>query len=145
MRNFPPAAILLICCFIAAPAYSQNNTVRKSVPPTGGTSFSADQQKMLCQTWKLDSVSEFGVENKARGKEANDEITFVADGSLSFTQEGVAATGTWSYSGGRINTVTKNPDNKISFKIISLTDKRMVLEYQTPDLIRVTYAYSPKK
>jgi hypothetical protein len=146
-RFLKKAALLGFCCLVTIPAFSQNTAkvATKKVPPSGGTSLSADQSKMLCKAWKLDTLSQFGVEKKASAKEANDGITFVADGNLFFTQEGAAATGTWSYAGGRINTVTKNPDNKISFKIISLADNRVVLEYQTPDLVRIRYTYSPKK
>ena len=102
---------------------------------------------MLCKAWQLDTISMYGVDNKLTSKEANDGITFVADGSLFITQEGVASTGTWTYAGGRINTVTTNPDNKMSLRIMSLADGRMVLEYQipAPDLSRVQYTYSPKK
>lgn len=100
---------------------------------------------MLCKAWVIDTISEFGVDSKPTAKQAGDGITLVADGSLFITMEGVASTGKWTYAGGRINTVTTSPDNKRSLKIISLADNRMVLEYQTPDLIRIQYVYKPKK
>lgn len=137
--------LILTGALFVIPASAQNTSHSKK-SPSAGASLSADRSKMLCKAWQLDTVSEFGVDNKATAKEANDGITFVADGSLFITQEGVAATGTWTYSGGRINTVTKNPDNTLSFRIMSLADNRMVLEYQypAPDLTRVQYTYHPK-
>lgn len=132
--------LLIAGCFLAMPAFSQNTQKAAAKP-----ALSPDKSKMLCKAWQLDTVSEFGVDNKATAKEANDGITLVADGSLFITQEGVAATGKWSYMAGRINTVTTNPDKKMSLKIISLTDGRLVLEYQAEDLTRTQYTYYPKK
>ncbi len=100
---------------------------------------------MLCKAWKMDTVSEFGVDSKPKPKQVGDGITFVADGSLFFTKDGVAVTGKWNYTATRINTVTENPDLNLSFKIISLSDGRLVLEYQTRNLERVKYVYHPKK
>jgi hypothetical protein len=139
------AALIGFCCFITISAFSQKAT--KKVPSSGGTSLSADQSKMLCKAWKLDTLSEYGVDNKANAKEASDGITFVADGSLFLTMEGNAGTGTWTYAPGRINAVLKSPDKTLNFKVISLTDGRLVLEYQipAPDLSKIKYSYSPKK
>ncbi len=142
------AALIAICTFIAIPAFSQTaKATAKKVPPSGGTSLSADQSIMLCKAWKLDTVSAFGVDSKPKAKEANDGITPVADGSIFLTQEGVAYTGKWTYAAGRINVAAENPSNKISFKVISLADARMVLEYQypAPDYSKVRYTYAPKK
>lgn len=142
------AFLAAIGIFFAIPVFSQTaKSTAKKVPPQGGTSLSAEQSKMLCKAWKLDTVFVFGVGNKPNSKEAKDGITLIEDGSLFLTQEGVASTGKWAYTGGRINTATQKPDDKISFKVISLADSRMVLEYQypAPDLSRVKYIYSPKK
>jgi len=71
----------------------------------------------------------------------------MADGSAFLTQEGTAYTGKWTYAGGRINVSSESPAYKASFKIISLSDARLVLEYQypAPDLSKVKYTYAPKK
>jgi len=145
MKLLKKLPVILIGCLFAMPVFAQNTTHAKKAP--AGSSLSPDRSKMLCKAWQLDTVSMYGVDNKPTSKEANDGITFVADGNLFITQEGVASTGTWTYAGGRINTVTTNPDNKLSFRIMSLADNRMVLEYQipAPDLSRIQYSYSPKK
>lgn len=136
-----------IGCFFAIPVFAQSTSHARKASHSGVSSLSAERSKILCKAWRLDSTSEFGVVNKATAKEANDGITFITDGSLFITQEGVASTGTWTYSGGRINTATKNPDNKLSFRLLALQDNRLVLEYQypAPDLSRIQYIYSPKK
>ena len=149
MKRISKRAILVaIGILFVIPVFSQTaKSTAKKVPPQGGTSLSAEQSKMLCKAWKLDTVLVYGVGNKPNAKEANDGITLIADGSLFLTFEGVASTGKWTYAGGRINTVTQKPDNKISFRLMSLADSRLVLEYQypAPDLSRVKYIYSPKK
>ncbi len=140
------AALLIIGCMFTTPLFSQKKaTTTKKAPSSGGASLSDEKSKMLCKAWKVDTISEFGVDSRPTSKQAADGITFVADGSLFMTMEGVASTGKWTYGGARINTVTTSPDAKMSFKIISLADNRMVLEYQTPDLIRIQYVYKPKK
>jgi len=146
MQFLKHLTIILTGCLFAIPVLAQNATHTKKAP-SAGTTLSPERSKMLCKAWQLDTISEFGVANKAKGKEANDGITFVADGSLFITQEGHASTGTWTYAAARINTVTTNPDNKLSFQILGLADSLMVLEYQypAPDLTRVQYTYSPKK
>jgi hypothetical protein len=146
MKFLKQLPLILIGCFFTMPLFAQNTAHTKKTS-AAGSGLSAERSKMLCKAWKLDTISEYGVDNKAKGKEANDGITFVSGGSLFITQEGVASTGTWTYTGGRINTTTTNPDNKLSFRIMSLADSRMVLEYQypAPDLSRVQYTYSPKK
>jgi hypothetical protein len=149
MKHFlKQVTLIAIGTFIALPVFSQTTkTATKKVPPSGGTSLSADQSKMLCKAWKLDTVSVYGVDSKPKAKEANDGITPMADGTIFVTQEGVATTGKWTYVAGRINVVADNPANKVSFKVISLADSRLVLEYQypAPDLSKVKYTYSPKK
>jgi hypothetical protein len=146
MRFLKHLTVILTGCLFAMSVFAQNATHTKKAP-SGASSLSPERSKMLCKAWQLDTISEFGVANKAIGKEANDGITFVADGSFFITQEGVPKTGTWTYAASRINTVTTNPDNKLSFQIMSLADSLMVLEYQypAPDLTRVQYIYSPKK
>jgi len=146
IRFFKHIPFILLCCFISIPAFSQKIATGKKTPAAEAT-LSAERSKMLCKPWQLDTVSEFGVDSKAKGKEANDGITFIADGSFFITQEGAASTGIWSYTGGRINALTKNPEQKLSFKIVALADTRLVLEYQfpAPDLRKIRYGYSPKK
>jgi hypothetical protein len=150
MKTIKRATLIAVAVCFAIPAFSQasKTSTNKKVPSaSGGTSLSADQSKMLCKAWKMDTVSTFGVDKKANAKEANDGITPMADGTLFLTQEGSAYTGTWTYAAGRLNVTIKNPDSKLSFKIISLADSRLVLEYQypAPDLSKVKYYYEPKK
>jgi hypothetical protein len=137
--------LFITICFLAIPVFAQNTTKTKKAP--AGSSLSPEKSQMLCKPWKLDSISEYGVDTKASGKQVNDGVTFVADGSFFLTLDGVASTGTWTYAGGRINTVTKNPDNTYSFKILGLSDNCLMLDFQypAPDLSRAKFIYSPKK
>ena len=145
--------LFIISFALVTSSFSQTHTAKKAATPqTPGGSLATDKQKMLIKAWVIDTVGNFGVFSVASAKEKNDGITFIADGSLFLTQEGAAITGTWKYAGGRIMVDTKNPDdakgyygNKINFKMLSLADSRLVLEFQTPDLIRIQYIYKPKK
>jgi hypothetical protein len=142
-KIFKQVIPFIVCCFLTMSVFAQNTNPVKKTSPVGA--LTPDRSKMLCQAWQLDTISEFAVDNKVTSKEANDGVTFVSDGSFFITQEGAASTGTWKYSAGRINTVTSNPDNKMSLRIISLADDHLVLEYQDPDLNRTQYTYHPKK
>jgi hypothetical protein len=135
---------IAIACSFAISGFAQTTTHTKKAHTS--PVMSPDQSRMLCKPWQLDSLLIYGVENKPTGKQANDGITFVADSSFFITQDGVAAIGKWMYSPGHINTVTTNPDKKSSFKIVTLTDGKLVLDYQypAPDLSRVRYIYVPK-
>lgn len=143
--SFKLIALIAISSLVTVPVFSQNKSTAKKASPSGGASLSDEMSKKLCKPWVLDTVSEFGVDSKPKGKQIGDGITFVADGSFFMTENGEAFTGKWAYAGGRLNATTTNPDRKISFKIISLADTRMVLEYQTPDLRKIRYTYWPKK
>ena len=145
MKSIKHLALIAACSMFAIPVFAQNTPHAKKTSSSSGAALSPERSKMLCKPWQLDTISEFGVDNKVNGKEAHDGVTFTTDGNFFITQEGVASTGTWTYSAGRINTVTTNPDNKMSLRIISIADNRLVLEYQDPDLNRTQYTYSPKK
>jgi len=141
-------ALIATCGVITVSCYAQSTTTTPVKKTTSAKpSLSPEKSKMLCKAWKLDSISEYGVDNKASGKQVNDAITFVADGTFFITLDGVASTGTWTYASGRINTVTKNPDNTYSFKILGLSDNCLMLDFQypAPDLSRAKFTYSPKK
>jgi len=135
----------ILGCFFTLPAFTQSTA---PVLKTTGSTLSPDRSKMLCKAWQLDTISEFGTDNKAEGKNAHDAITFGSDGSFFMTQDGTVMSGSWSCSGDRITVETVSPDkNKLNFQIISLSGNRLVLAYQfpAPDLTKVQYTYSPKK
>jgi len=136
-------SILVAGLLFVAPAFSQNAAHKTTQT---GPSVSADKAKMLCKAWMLDSVEQFSVVHAANTTEKADGITFMADGTFFVTWEGVASTGTWSGNAAPyINTSTGTPAVKKMYKLLSLADGRLVLEYQTEDLIRSQYIYKPKK
>jgi hypothetical protein len=141
------------CLLVATQVFSQTaKTVSKTTTTThkasvgGGSTISAEKSALLCKAWKLDSVEQFGVAQAASAKEKTDIITFMADGTFFITSEGVAGTGTWKGNAvPYINTSVGTPEIKKMYKVLSLADSRLVIEYQTEDLIRIKYTYSPKK
>ncbi len=114
-----------------------------------GVNLTADKVKMLCKTWKLDSVEMFDVAHTANAKEKGDCVTFNTDGSFLITTEGVSGSGTWKAAGVYLNTVSKSSgattETKMLFKAISIEANKLVLDYQTPDLITVRYTYLLKE
>lgn len=147
MKKIP---LLIAALLFAGTAFSQNaqagKTIQHKAAAPAGPTVSADKAKMLCKAWVLDSVEQFGVSHPANAKEKTDGITFTADGTFFLTDEGTASTGTWKGNAAPyINTSFGTPEVKKMYKLISLSDSRLQLEYQTPDLIRITYTYSPKK
>lgn len=138
--------VLTVAGLLSAPLFAQNGTAKVTPHKTQSAGLSAEKSKMLCKAWVLDSVEQFGVGHPANAKEKTDGVTFTADGNYFVTSEGVAATGTWKANGSAyIYTTSGTPENKMMYKMLSLADNRLVLEYQTPDLIRIKYTYSPKK
>jgi hypothetical protein len=139
-------AFIAIASFFTISGFAQTTTHTRKTH-MANPAMPPDQSKMLCKPWQLDSLLIYGVESKPSGKGANDGITFVADSSFFITQDGIAAMGKWMYAaGGHVNTTTTTPDKKSSFKIVTLTDGKLVLDYQypAPDLSRVRYIYIPK-
>lgn len=139
---------LVPCLLFVVPVFSQSKTHHTTAHKSyhQSASISAEKSKMLCKAWVLDSVEQFGVVQKASAKEKSDAVTFMSDGTFFITSEGVATTGKWTGNATPyVNTVTGTPEDKKMYKLITLSDDKLVLEYQTPDLIRIHYTYSPKK
>jgi len=134
---------------LALQAFSQTGQGSAKITPhktIAANTMPADKSKMLCKAWVLDSVEQFGVAHTPNAKEKNDGVTFMADGTFFTTSEGVAGTGTWKGNGNPyINTSVGTPEVKKMFKIMVLSDSKLVLEYQTEDLIRIHYTYIPKQ
>lgn len=140
--------ILAPCLLFVAPVFSQSKAHHTTAHKTyhQSATISPEKSKMLCKPWVLDSVEQFGVAQKASPKEKSDAVTFVADGTFFITSEGVASTGKWTGTANPyIYTTTGTPEEKKMYKLISLSNNKLVLEYQTPDLIRIHYTYSPKQ
>ncbi len=136
--------IAAICILAAMPSAAQ-----PSWRVSHGINLTPEKTKIICKSWKLDSTEMFDVPHASNGKESGDGVTFNTDGSFSITKEGVAANGTWKAAGVYINTTSKTAgaasDTKMMFKAISIAADKLVLDYQTPDLITVRYTYLPKQ
>ncbi|MBI2966821.1 MAG: hypothetical protein HYY40_03275 [Bacteroidetes bacterium] len=107
----------------------------------------AEKEKLLCRTWKFTLSEEFGLENEPAAEQKNDSILFKSDKKVIMINSGVLTTGFWSLDkGGNFLYVT--PDNsatKIMFGLKSITEDKLVLEFQTPDLVRTRYHYEVKR
>ena len=134
-----------VCTLIASNAFSIQNSGATHKKSSSAT-LSDEKVKMLCKgNWKLDSVEEFGVTHIAKAKQKTDNVTFSTDGTFSITMEGIFAKGSWKYVGNDyISATASNPSYTKKYKLLGLMDGKFVMEYQTPDLIRIHYIYSVK-
>lgn len=137
---------LVISTFFAIHGIAQQKVTPKAHPVK--SPLSADKTQMLCKPWKLDTIEQFGVAAAVNAKEQNDGMTFLADSTFFITREGVPGSGKWKPMWGNSVSVSfGDPATTMLFKIVSITDSKMVMTYQTPDLITYKYTYSarPKK
>ena len=88
----------------------------------------------------------FSVVNLPEENQKKDGVTYTADGTVFFTIDGIAKTGTWSNDKNRvwINMVFDNGE-KYKFKIVTLTADQFIYIYQDPELMSTKYTCEPLK
>jgi hypothetical protein len=135
---------LVICTLFTAQVIAQQKGTTKTHQVK--SPLSPEKTKMLCKPWKLDTVENFGVAAGATAKEQNDGMTFLADSTFFITEEGVPGSGKWKPLWGTTISATYGGTTTITkqFKIMSITDSKLVVSYQNPDLITTIYIYSAK-
>jgi hypothetical protein len=114
---------------------------------TSSTPASGEKEQQLCKAWKVTIIEVFGTTNAPEGKQANDGVTFINDGTAFLTIDGVAKTGKWSFDKPKANVTiaVDGTTEKFRFKVISLTADEFKYEYQDPELIRTKYTCQPLK
>jgi hypothetical protein len=138
-------AALTICTLFTMQGMAQQKGKGTTKTHQAKSPLSPEKTKMLCKPWQLDSIENFGVVKPVNDKEKNDGVTFMADSTFFITEEGVPGTGKWKPAWGTTVSATfGTPAVTKQFKIISITDSKLIMSYQTPDLITLTYTYSAK-
>jgi hypothetical protein len=107
------------------------------------SSFSQTKKDMLTKNWKYAGVEEFGVVRPPDSTMMRDAIELKADGSYNMIKNGKKTSGTWSLNEKAaiiIFTDAKTKKN-LNYNLKSVDENGLVVEYQTPDLVRSRYHY----
>lgn len=106
-------------------------------------SFSQTKKDMLAKNWKYSGVEEFGVVHPPDSTMKGDGIEIKADGSYNMTKSGKKTSGTWTFNDKAsiiIFTDAKSKKN-LNYNLKNVDASSLVVEYQTPDLVRTRYRY----
>ena len=108
-----------------------------------GISMAQSKKDLLIKTWNYKGVEEFSVVKAPDSTMKSDLLKFEADGTLSMVKNGKNLTGKWSLNEkAAILTITDGKTNKpMNYNLKKLDEKELIIEYQTPDLVRTRYIY----
>ncbi|MCC6690731.1 MAG: lipocalin family protein [Bacteroidia bacterium] len=145
-RNFN----LLIALLLSSVVLAQDKPSAKSGQPKQTSKPNAvvmtAKDTLLCKAWKPISIERFHVANKPEGTEKDDGVTFVLEGTVFLTMEGVQKTGTWiTDKSKKWITLTFEGGTQYRFQIFNLTPTEFYYEYQDAELVRTKYKCEPAK
>jgi hypothetical protein len=100
-------------------------------------------EEKLCGTWHYQGTEEFGVITPADSAHATEVLVMNADFRYMWTKDEKRQSGTWKYNSS-LKSITftdleTGKSNSYNLKLISTGE--MIIEYQTPDLVRTRYQY----
>ena len=107
-------------------------------------------QNILIGNWKYDGVEEFGLVTPPDSMHAKDYIEFsISENSNNYSMlfDGVNSSGKWLVNTTQKTLTFTDSDNSKSktFNIKSVSISDLILEYQTPDLVRTRYHFTKIK
>ncbi|MEO6168415.1 MAG: hypothetical protein ABIO46_09130 [Chitinophagales bacterium] len=105
--------------------------------------FAQSKKEALIKKWSYSGNEEFGVVRPPDAAMKNDFLEIKTDGTFIMIKEGKEITGSWMLNEkAAIITFTNLKTKKtMSYNLKSVDDKQLVMEYQTPDLVRTKYHY----
>lgn len=132
MKNKPLFTIVLSALFMIACSQTINAQV---------------SDENLVNKWNFSGIEEFGVVRPPSTAMANDYLELKKEGSYEMMKEGKKTSGSWvlNKNAGILLLTDGQSRKKISFTIKHLQPDELVLEYQSPDLVRTHYHYKPAK
>lgn len=105
-----------------------------------------DAEKKLCKTWKLTAIEEFHQTLPPGDDNKNDEVSFLNDRTIFLMWNNKSYTGTWELDkSAKWIHVTVSKDEKYKFQLLSISDTKMIYQYQDPELVRTNYTFEEKK
>ena len=105
----------------------------------------ADVNKSLQKNWTLISTEEFGSVAEPRDSLIGDFIHLKADGTFSMKHYGETSSGKYNYNTSNKILTCTGTTSKTSFKLMSITNDVLTLEFQHPSLIRTKLQYQIAK
>jgi len=101
----------------------------------------------ITKKWSLNELEEFGEKYALTDLQKNDWMTFTANHKYTGLINNESIEGTWSEKQGKIYlTKGKNSKFKVNWiKVITLESEKLVITYQSVDLIKTTLYYIPAK
>ncbi len=108
-------------------------------------SFGQSASEKVTKKWRLAELEEFGDKFALTDEQKNDWVEFKSDKHYSGTINNKSIEGTWSEKQGKIylSKGTKSVFKVNWIKVISLDAKKLVITYQSEDLIKTTLFYTP--
>ncbi|MBA2422054.1 MAG: hypothetical protein H0V61_02360 [Chitinophagales bacterium] len=105
--------------------------------------YSQSTNTLLVQNWKYAGVEEFGVMKPPDSTMKNDGVQMKADGTFNMIKNGKEINGVWSVSEKTEIIILTDAKTKrsMTYNLKSIDEKTLVIEYQTPDLVRTRYRY----
>jgi hypothetical protein len=106
-------------------------------------SFSQSKKDQLSKNWEYAGVEEFGVVKPPDSTMKNDGIELKADGTFNMVKNGKKSSGTWSFNekAGIVSFTDGKTKKSLSYKLKGADENILIIEYQTPDLVRTRYQY----
>jgi len=118
---------------------------QKSVAIAGPPRLSAADMLMCNVDWHVISVEEWAIVTKPPGeKNKNDMLHLNANGTYTAILFGNSKSGSWTKSGQYINCVDEATKEKFSYKVISVEEKKLKLDYRDPDETHSIFEMEPK-
>lgn len=146
MKNFIATFFLVLIVLTVSVAQEKAPTPKAKPTKQAAVPAAALHDEAFCKAWKMVNYERFSVVNLPAENEKKDGVTFVADGTVFLTIEGVAKTGTWSNDKTRtwVNMLFDNGE-KFKFKVVTLTADQFIYTYQDPELMSTKYTCEPLK
>ena len=101
------------------------------------------KELLTSKKWNYSGIEEFGVVKPPDSTMKNDNIALMADGTFIMVKKNKKTNGTWSFNekAGVITFTDGTSKKSMSYNLKSVDEKELVIEYQTPDLVRTRYRY----
>jgi len=109
--------------------------------------FAQSKKDQLAKTWSYSGIEEFGVVRPPESTMKKDLLEIKTDASFTMIKNGKKSNGTWSLNekAGIITLTDLKTKKTLNYNLKSVNDKLLVVEYQTPDLVRTKYHYEIKE
>jgi|GEM_PF-1598389 hypothetical protein len=106
--------------------------------------LSASDIMMCDKEWHAVSIIEWAVEQKPGEKNVNDMLKLSQDGTYNLILFGTAKSGTWTKVGQYIYFVDTTTKEKFNYKVVSVEEKKLKIDYRDPDETHTIFMMEPK-